>query len=310
MGESRAQFDAEVTFRNGGRLTAEGFRLDIEGAEIDDEELGALFVRALGLLMVGTVRITNKRILREAHKGSALPQPAPSARRLVELSHRIEHGTITYPGLPGPEITDHLTREASRAHYAPGTEFQIGRISMVANTGTYLDTPSHRFAGGADLSGVGLQSLADLEGIVVRLGDGVGRAIDRELLLPYDVRGRAVVLHTGWDRHWGTPAYGGAAPFLTRAGASWLAEQGAALVGHRLAEHRRHRGPLPPRAHDPARRERPDRRAPLQPRPASCARLPLPRGPAAGARDGHVPGARLRRSRRVIRRERYFRACG
>jgi arylformamidase len=231
--ESRAQFDAEVTFQNGGRLAAEGFRLDIPAADIDDAGLAALFVRALGLLMVGTVRIANKRILREPHKGSAMPEPrsAPAPRRSIELSHPIEHGMITYPGLPGPEISDHLTRAASRSHYEAGTEFQIGRISMVANTGTYLDTPFHRLADGADLAGVGLQSLADLDGIVVRVGDAAGRAIDRDLLLPYDVHGRAVLLHTGWDRHWGTQAYGVAAPFLTRAAALWLAAQGAALVG-------------------------------------------------------------------------------
>jgi kynurenine formamidase len=102
---------------------------------------------------------------------------------------------------------------------------------MVANTGTYLDTPFHRLADGSDLAAVGLQSLADLDGIVVRVTDAAARAIDRELLLPHAVRGRAVLLHTGWDRHWGTQAYGAAAPFLTRAGAVWLAEQGAALVG-------------------------------------------------------------------------------
>lgn len=231
--QSRAEFDAEVTFQNGGRLSAEGFRLDIPAADIDDADLAALFVRSLGLLMVGTVRIANKRILREPHKGSAMPETrtAPAPRRSIELSHRIEHGMVTYPGLPGPEISDHLSRAASRAHYDAGTEFHIGRISMVANTGTYLDTPFHRLADGPDLADVGLQSLADLDGIVVRLVGMAGRAIDRDLLLPYDVRGRAVLLHTGWDRHWGTQAYGAGAPFLTRAGADWLAAQGAALVG-------------------------------------------------------------------------------
>ena len=149
-----------------------------------------------------------------------------SMKRLIELSHAIEHGMITYPGLPGPEISDHLTREASRARYAPGTEFHIGRISMIANTGTYLDTPSHRFAGGADLSGVGLERLADLEGIVIDAGAqrAIGRS-DRE------VRGRAVLFRTGWDRHWHTDRYGKDAPFVTRDAAGWLAASGAALVG-------------------------------------------------------------------------------
>jgi kynurenine formamidase len=157
-------------------------------------------------------------------------RPAPPARRLVELSHVIRHGMVTYPGLPAPEVSDYLTREASRARYAAGTEFQIGRISMVANTGTYLDSPFHRFAEGADLSGVPLASVADLEGVLVRVEPGQ-RGIDRDALLAHDVRGRAVLVHTGWDRHWGSDLYGVEAPFLTAAAADWLAGEGAALVG-------------------------------------------------------------------------------
>jgi arylformamidase len=152
------------------------------------------------------------------------------ARRLVELSHPITAGMVTYPGLPGPEITDHLSREASRANYAPGTEFQIGRISMVANTGTYLDTPFHRFADGADLAGIGLERLADLDAVVIRVPHRV--AIGPGDLAGADVGGRAVLLHTGWDRNWGSPAYGDAAhPFLSGAGAADLVERGAVLVG-------------------------------------------------------------------------------
>jgi arylformamidase len=152
-------------------------------------------------------------------------------RRVIDLSHPILHGMVTYPGLPGPEISDHLTREASRDHYAPGTEFHIGRISLVGNTGTYLDTPSHRYPDGADLAGVPLDRLAELDGVVVRVPEGMA-AVDRELLAAYDVAGCAVLLHTGWDRHWGTPGYGpGGHPHLTEAGAVWLAEQRAALVG-------------------------------------------------------------------------------
>jgi arylformamidase len=155
----------------------------------------------------------------------------PAARRLVELSHPIRDHMVTYPGLPGPEITDHLTREASRARYAPGTEFHIARISMVANTGTYLDAPSHRFAEGADLAAMPLKSMADLDGVVLRVTGAAARAVDRELLLPLQVRGRAVLVHTGWDRHFGTDQYGKDAPFLTRGAAEWLAREGAALVG-------------------------------------------------------------------------------
>jgi kynurenine formamidase len=233
-GEVRAQFDADVTFRNGGGLRAHGFRLDITSAHTTDDELAEAFVRELGLLMVDQVRISNRTLVHEPHKGlrATAGEPLPRrASRYVELSHRIRHGMITYPGLPGPEITDHLTREASRASYAPGTEFHIGRISMVANTGTYLDTPAHRFADGADLASLPLSRLCDLDGLVVRLAGDDTRAIDRQVLLPFDVRGRAVLLHTGWDRHWGTDRYGSGHPYLTADGADWLVESAAALVG-------------------------------------------------------------------------------
>ncbi|WP_257459689.1 cyclase family protein [Archangium lipolyticum] len=233
-GQWRVQFDAKVEFQNGGWLEVEGFRLDIPGTEIDDDALAVALVRHLGLLMVGEVRIRHKALIREPHKGSrgmSGSEPRTEPRRLVELSHVIRHGMVTYPGLPGPEITEHLTRESSRARYAEGTEFHIGRISMVANTGTYLDTPFHRFAGGADLAAIPLGKVADLPGLVVRVNDSRDRAINRNVFPPYDVRGRAVLVHTGWDRHWGTERYGTDAPFLTRDAAVWLAEQGAGLVG-------------------------------------------------------------------------------
>jgi kynurenine formamidase len=156
--------------------------------------------------------------------------PGSGQRRLVDLSHQIHHGMVTYPGLPGPEISDYLPREASPARYGPGTQFHIGRISMVANTGTYLDSPFHRFAGATDVAGLPLHSVADLDGVVVRIDAG-RRAIDRDALTSYDVRGRAVLVHTGWDRHWGTERYGTGNPFLTAAAADWLVEQQAGLVG-------------------------------------------------------------------------------
>ncbi len=153
-------------------------------------------------------------------------------RRLVELNHPIAHGMVTYPGLPGPELSDHLTREDSRGRYGPGVTFQIGRISMVANTGTYLDSPFHRFADGADLAGVPLERLVDLAGVVVRVVGGGRRGVALDALAATEVTGRAVLIHTGWDAHFGTDRYGGAdAPFLTADGAAWLVRQGAALVG-------------------------------------------------------------------------------
>jgi len=156
-------------------------------------------------------------------------RPGPSV--LVDLSHPIRHGMTTYPGIPGPELSDYLTREASRSRYGPGTEFHIGRISLIANTGTYLDSPFHRFADGADLSGVPLAAVADLAGVVVCVPDGGGRAVDLPLPLRGGVRGRAVLVYTGWDRHFGTEQYGVDAPFLARGAAQWLADEGAALVG-------------------------------------------------------------------------------
>ena len=148
----------------------------------------------------------------------------------TDLSHVIEHGMTTYPGLPGPLICDFLSREASRARYAPGVEFQIGKVEMVANTGTYLDAPFHRYPGGIDISGLPLASLARLEAIVVR-ARGAGSAIGPEAFAGRDVAGRAVLVRTGWDIHWGTSTYLSGHPFLTDAAAKYLVNGGAALVG-------------------------------------------------------------------------------
>ena len=151
--------------------------------------------------------------------------------RLVDLTHPVRAGMTTYPGLPGPELVDHLSREASRERYEPGTEFQIGRITMVANTGTYLDVPFHRFADGGDLADLDLSRVVDVPGLLVD-ASGAGRAIGRELFDGLDVAGRAVLVRTGWDRHWGTDGYAADDhPFVTGAAAEWLAGQGVALVG-------------------------------------------------------------------------------
>jgi arylformamidase len=149
--------------------------------------------------------------------------------KFVDLSHEVEHGMVTYRGLPAPVVGEHLSREASRALYAEGTEFHIGKIEMVANTGTYLDAPFHRFADGRDLSELPLASLADLAGVTVR--HDAGRAVDVSAFQHLDVRGKAVLVHTGWARHWRTEQYFEGHPFLTAAAARRLAESGAALVG-------------------------------------------------------------------------------
>jgi kynurenine formamidase len=149
--------------------------------------------------------------------------------RIVDLSHSIEHGMVTYPGLPPPEIDDYLTREASRSRYAPGTEFHIGRISMVANTGTYLDSPFHRHADGTDLSTTPLERMAGLDGVVV---DAVGFVeIGPDLLRGVHVRGRAVLLRTDWSNRWDSDDYFVGHPHLTAEAATSLAGEGAALVG-------------------------------------------------------------------------------
>ena len=138
---------------------------------------------------------------------------------------------ITYKGLPAPLICDFLSREQSRAHYAPGTEFHIGKIEMVANTGTYLDSPFHRYANGQDLSELPLERLANLDGIVISADLSKGRALDCDLFRGHDVRGKAVLVRTGWDIHWRTDQYFEGHPFLTREAAEYLRESGAALVG-------------------------------------------------------------------------------
>jgi kynurenine formamidase len=152
-------------------------------------------------------------------------------KQFIDLSHTIEDGLITYRGLPAPIICDYLSREQSKEHYAPGTQFQIGKIEMVANTGTYLDSPFHRYEDGKDLSQLELSSLADLEGIAVRAKGEANRAITAHALHDLDVEGKAVLVHTGWDAHWRTDRYFEGHPFLTKDAAQLLADRGAALVG-------------------------------------------------------------------------------
>jgi kynurenine formamidase len=149
--------------------------------------------------------------------------------KLIDVSHSVEHGMITYKGLPAPVISDHLSREESRTRYAPGTEFYIGKIEMVANTGTYLDSPFHRYARGKDLAELELESIANLDGVVVRCTE---REINENVFAAVDVARRAVLVHTGWDKHWRTDEYAsGKHPFLTEAAATYLAKHDAALVG-------------------------------------------------------------------------------
>ena len=150
---------------------------------------------------------------------------------VIDLSHRIRAGLTTYPGLPAPVITPHLTREQSREKYAPGTEFAMDVITMIGNTGTYLDSPFHRYAHGVDLAGLDLATLVGLPAEVFHLTELQGRGIGVDLLAGRDLQGAAVLLHTGWDRHFGSAEYGSGAPYLSADGALYLIDAGAVLVG-------------------------------------------------------------------------------
>jgi kynurenine formamidase len=152
-------------------------------------------------------------------------------KRLIDVSHVVEHGMVTFRGFPAPIICDWMSREASRARYAHGTEFQIGRIDMIANTGTYIDSPFHRYESGKDLSELPLESIAGIECLVVRVDPSAGAAIDSVPIAANRVAGRAVLFHTGWDRHWRTDAYFEGHPHLTERCAEWLVRAGAAIVG-------------------------------------------------------------------------------
>lgn len=228
--DKRVKFDFEIDFTNGGGIQGQDFRLDIAGDDISDRALADYLVDDMRLLMVGEVRILNKEILTERHKRQPINESAGPAT-LVDLSHVIEHGLVTYKGLPAPIICDYLSREKSREIYAPGTEFQIGKIEMVANTGTYLDCPFHRYEHGKDLSEVGLDKLADLEGLVIRADYRQGLAIGPEFFQNKEIRNRAVLVHTGWAEHWNTERYFEHHPYLTGEAAEYLQKCGVKLVG-------------------------------------------------------------------------------
>jgi arylformamidase len=225
----RVKFDFEIDFTNGGGIQGQDFRLDIDGDNIEDKVLADYIVNDMRLLMVGEVRILNKEIISEAHKRGAINSPIDPS--YIDLSHVIYDGLITYKGLPAPIICDFLSREDSRSRYAPGTEFQIGKIEMVTNTGTYVDCPFHRYEDGKDLSEVELERFADLEGIVIRADHKNGLAITADAFKGKEIRNRAVLVHTGWDEYWATDKYYENHPFLTEDAAMYLKQAGVKLVG-------------------------------------------------------------------------------
>jgi len=235
----RAHFDACIEFANGGDLEAHGFRLDLPSRDAD---VSRLLVQHLGLALVSSVTLSNLSIVEEAHKGSVRIEPVEIAvstsstrsegsTRLFDLSHTIHEGLITYPGLPAPTFTPFLTRSASREKYAPGTEFAMDVITMIGNTGTYLDSPFHRYDGGTDLAGLSLETLVDQPAEVFHLTDSLDRGIPASVFWDRPVAGKAVLLHTGWDRHFGTPDYLKGAPFLTADGVDYLISQKVTMVG-------------------------------------------------------------------------------
>lgn len=228
--EKRVQFDFAIEFTNGGGIQGQDFRLDIDGDDISDQELADYIVNDMRLLMVGTTKILNKKIITETHK--RLPDKEQDKNSaFIDLSHTIENGLITYKGLPAPIICDYLSREESKSRYAAGTTFQIGKIEMVTNTGTYIDCPFHRYEDGKDLSQVTLENFADLEGIVIRVDYKETLAIDAGFFQGKELHDKAVLVHTGWDCYWNTDAYFDNHPYLTEDAALYLVQNGAKLVG-------------------------------------------------------------------------------
>ena len=229
--DKRVKFDFEIYFTNGGSIKGEDFRLDINGDTITDKELADSIVSDMRLLMVGQTKIFNKEILTEPHRRKpAIEQKSNSL--FIDLSHTIENGLVTYKGLPAPVICDYLSREDSKKFYEAGTEFQIGKIEMVTNTGTYIDCPFHRFAQGKDMSEVGLEHFADLDGIVIRVPFKETLAVTPAHLEGYEIRNRAVLIHTGWgDACWNTENYYENHPYLTREAAEYLRDCQVKLTG-------------------------------------------------------------------------------
>jgi arylformamidase len=232
--DKRVCFDFEVDFSNGGGIQGQGFRLDLDADDINDEALAEYIIKDLRLLMVGEVRISNKQIINERHKrraGAAVITQGAARIDLIDLSHPVRDGEVVFPGLPAPIITEHMSHEASRGRYAPDVTFQIGRVDMVANTGTSIDAPFHRYPGRMDVAGLPLASIADVDAVVIRLAGMKGRAITHEAIAATEMSGRAVLLDTGQAVKWGTPAYTDASPYLSRDGAEYLRDNGAVLVG-------------------------------------------------------------------------------
>lgn len=225
--EYRVVFDFEITFTNGGGIQGQNFRLDIEGTEILDTFLADYIVKDLRLLMVGNVTILNKKYVQEPHK--RLTTDPLTEGTLIDLSHVIFDGLITYKGLPAPIICDFLSRKNAVGKYEEGTTFQIGKIEMVSNTGTYIDFPFHRFEDGKDLSETSLEAFANLKAVTIDATNTI--EIGKDLFENKEIRGKAVIVHTGWSKHWNTDTYFENHPYINREAAEYLRDCEVKLVG-------------------------------------------------------------------------------
>lgn len=227
MPDKRVVFDFDISFTNGGGIQGQDFRLDIAGDTISNQELADYIVNDMQLLMVGKVDILNKYYIEEKHKRQAVNQLPDD--KYIDLSHTIFDGLVTYKGLPSPVICDYLSREQSKANYEPGTEFQIGKIEMVTNTGTYIDCPFHRFEHGKDLSEIELERFADLDAITINAENVT--EIGKSYFTGKEIRNKAVLVYTAWAKHWNTPQYFEGHPYLTAEAAEYLKECNVKLVG-------------------------------------------------------------------------------
>ena len=228
--EKRVKFDFEIFFTNGGSIKGEDFRLDISGDDIIDSTLADYIVEDMQLLMVGKVNILNKEILIEPHKRKPIDESV-AEDFLIDLSHTIEDGLITYKGLPAPIICDYLSREQSKQNYDSDTSFQIGKIEMVTNTGTYIDCPFHRFADGKDTAQTVLKDFAQLDAVMIHIPFTETLKITEDHLKNREIRNKAVLIQTGWDKHWNTELYYQNHPLLTEQAAMYLRDCKVKLVG-------------------------------------------------------------------------------
>lgn len=225
--EKRVVFDFEISFTNGGGIQGQDFRLDIQGDEIPDQILADYIISDMHLLMVGQINILNKYYITEPHKRK--PVGTTDVKTIIDLSHTIFDGLITYKGLPAPVICDYLSREESTKFYEQGTSFQIGKLELVTNTGTYIDFPFHRHAHGKDSSEIELEALTDLAGITINAESAT--EIGKAYFTGKEIRNKAVLVYTGWSRYWNTEQYYERHPYLTEEAAVYLRDCGVKLVG-------------------------------------------------------------------------------